>query len=246
MKLNTRGIVIRVSPYGESNRLITILTSDLGVIKAFVFGAAGIKNKNNTATSLLSYSNFSLTKTGDTYRVDEASAIEIFYGLRSDIVLSSLAQYFCELFSCFAPEEADANDYLRLILNSLALLCKNEKDIRLIKFVTELYIMKLCGYMPEVSSCAECGEDSGPMYFNSDEGLLMCENCAVNRSIRLSVSSIDAMRYVLSVPFESIYSFTVPNESLMELSKATEQFVLIRAERRFKTLDFFHSVQLSF
>ncbi len=242
MKLNTKGIVIRVSPYGESNRLVTLLTSDLGVIKAFVFGAAGIKNKNNTATSLLSYSNLSLTKTGDTYRIDEASAIEIFYGLRSDITFSSLAQYFCELFYCFAPADTEANDYLRLILNSLALMCKEKKDIRLIKSVTELYLMKLCGYMPEVSSCADCGESEGSMYLDCNEGLLMCENCAVDRAVRLSQSSVDAMRYILSVPFENIYSFSVSSESLTELSKAVERFTLSRAERSFKTLDFFHSL----
>lgn len=242
MKQNARGIVLKSNPYGESNRVITVLTAELGVIRAFVHGAASYKSKNNTSTSLLSYSNFTLTSKGDSYTVDEASAIEIFYDLRSDIERSSLAQYFCEIFAFFAPAEAEAEEYLRLILNSLALLVRGDKNIKLIKAVTELYLMKLSGYMPYISECAECGNDTENMYFDIDNGVLLCENCIYEQVVPINRSVLSAMRYVLDAGFQKIYSFSISENCLSMLCEITEKFLINTAERGFKTLDFYKTI----
>ena len=47
MKTTTKGIVIREQTVGESDRLVTLLTADFGIVKAFVRRANNIKNKNN-------------------------------------------------------------------------------------------------------------------------------------------------------------------------------------------------------
>lgn len=243
MKLKANGIVIKENSFGESNRVITILTAEYGVIRAFVHGASSLKNRNITATSLLSYSSFSLTQTNDTYRVDEASSNEIFFSLRSDIEKVSLAQYFCELFAFFAPAEADATEYLRLILNSLSFLAKGSKDIRLIKAVTELYLLKLCGYMPDITSCAECGVTDGKFSFNLREGVILCNDCSGNSGISLSGGALTAMRYILFAPFEKIYSFSVSQATLNEIAFVIEKFLLLEADRDFKTLSFYNSIK---
>ena len=242
MKLNARGIVLKSNPYGESNRVITVLTAELGVIRAFVHGAASLKSKNNTSTSLMSYSNFSLSSKGDTYTVDEASAIEIFFDIRGDIERSSLAQYFCEIFAFFSPAESEAEEYLRLILNSLALLSKGEKDPLLIKSVCELYLMKLSGYMPELSACAECGNYESNLYFDINNGILLCENCSHGLNLLLEKSVWSAMRYILSVPFERIFSFSLNEQNTKSLSSVTEKYLINTAERGFKTLDFYKTI----
>ena len=46
MKTTTKGIVIREQTVGESDRLVTLLTADFGIVKAFVRRANNIKNKN--------------------------------------------------------------------------------------------------------------------------------------------------------------------------------------------------------
>lgn len=243
MKLNARGIVLKVNPYGESNRVITILTEELGIIRAFVHGASSVKSKNNTSTSLLSYANFTLSSKKDAYTVDEASAIEIFYELRRDIERSSLAQYFCEIFAFFAPAEAEAKEYLRLILNALALLTKGEKELSLIKAVTELYLMKLSGYMPEISGCAECGTVEGEFFFDVENGVIICDNCHIGSGKKISQSVMSAMRFILFSEFNRIFSFTLGNDALNELNSFSEEFLLSTAERGFKTLDFFNTIK---
>ena len=82
MKTTTKGIVIREQTVGESDRLVTLLTADFGIVKAFVRRANNIKNKNVSSTSLFAYADFSLYKGKDAYVIDNASPIEVFFNLR--------------------------------------------------------------------------------------------------------------------------------------------------------------------
>ena len=113
----TKGLIIKEQKVGEADRLVTVLTEDLGLIRAFAPGALKIKSRNVSATSLLSYSELTIYQSRDTYKINEAKSIEIFFGLRNDIAALSLAGYFCELLMNLAPVFENAENYLRLTLN---------------------------------------------------------------------------------------------------------------------------------
>ncbi|MBR1779438.1 MAG: recombination protein O N-terminal domain-containing protein, partial [Clostridia bacterium] len=55
MQVNTSGLILADQVISDNDKLLTILTKDHGVIKAFAKGAKNIKNKNFSALSLLSY-----------------------------------------------------------------------------------------------------------------------------------------------------------------------------------------------
>ena len=92
LRITTDGLVIRETNIRDNDRMITIITRDLGVITAFVRGVKSIKSKRGSATSLLSFSNFSLESKGDTYTIIEATANKVFFGAGSDIVTLTVAQ----------------------------------------------------------------------------------------------------------------------------------------------------------
>ena len=63
MTYDTDALVIKAQNTGENDRLVTLLTRKYGVIRAFANGARSPKNKNASATSLLCYADFTITKT---------------------------------------------------------------------------------------------------------------------------------------------------------------------------------------
>ena len=63
MTVRTDGIIIREQTTGEQDRLVTVLTRDKGLIKAFVNGGRNPKNKNVSATDLLCYADYTIDKT---------------------------------------------------------------------------------------------------------------------------------------------------------------------------------------
>ncbi len=242
MILRTDGIVIREQLTGEQDRLITILTREKGIIKGFVNGGRNPKNKNVAATGLLCYSDFSIEKTKrDVFVIKEATAKEVFFALRENIVALSLAQYFAELTYELAPREEDSSEFLSLLLNAVFLVTKGKKDMRLIKAATELRMLSISGYMPSLVACASCGQyECETMYFGLNSGELFCEECSLKSSLqKLSLTTVSAMRHICFSEPQKIFSFSIPEEDLSDLSFVAEIYLRNITSRKYKTLDFY-------
>ena len=191
MNIETSGLVIKEQNIGESDRLITVLTADHGLIRAFVKRGKSIKSNMLSSTQLLSYSDFIFYQGRNSYTVTSAMAKNIFFDLRNDIDAMSTAFYLAELFGEMAPEGADSEPLLKLLLNSLYLLSEHKRDFRLIKSVAELRGLADTGYLPNLVACQECGTYETPlMYFNAKDGTLYCQehgNTRLGMPLRLSL-----------------------------------------------------------
>lgn len=246
MKIQTPGLIIKETNIGENDKLLVILTREHGIIRAFADGVRRMKSKNAAATSLLCYANFTLYQNKDTYKLSDSVPIELFFDLRYHLEELALAQYFCEMALRLTPEEFEPTEILRLVLNSLHFLTKQSKPLDLIKAVTELKLISLAGFMPDLTACADCGAEEGAFRFSYTDGGILCGNCNtdINKTVTLTPTLLAAMRHIIYAPFEKIYSFEIPQNDLEQLSKITEAYVSAQSEHHFKTLDFYQSVKL--
>lgn len=246
-RFTTEALVIKEMNVGESDRLVTLFTRDYGIIKAFAAGAKNIKSKKGAATSLLTYSSFTILDKKGTYRIYEAAPIAQFFTLGSDIEVLTLSQYFCELAYEFAEEGKPSPELLRLILNSLHFLNRDKRYPPLIKAITELRCAVISGYSPDLVACQNCGEfESDIMYFNTDDGFLCCKECMGDTSgIPISRTELSAMRHIVYSEFSKLYSFEIPNENADRLSKITEKYITVHTDYRFSALDFYNECSLS-
>lgn len=241
MRMNTDALVLRVTDTGESDRLVTLLTSEYGVLRAFANRAKKINSKMHGATQSLCYGDFSIYKNRDSYIVDDAVAKEVFFGLREDIEKLALSQYFCALAAELVPEMEPARDYLRVILNSMHLLEKQRRSGDFLKAVTELKFMVFSGFMPDLTCCSRCGnEPSGEIHFNISDGSIYCRGCGTGEKINHTV--LAAMRHVCANPIEKIYSFSLPEQDEKRFAEVCEKFLLSQTGKRFKTLEFYKSL----
>ena len=242
MTLRTDGIVIREQSTGEQDRLITILTQKHGIVKGFVNGARNPKNKNVAATDLLCYSDFYIEKNKrDVYVIKEATSKHIFFALRENITLLSLAQYFAQLSFELAPREEEASEFLSLLLNRLYLLSQNKKSIGLIKAATELRMLSLSGYMPNLVACSGCGcYENERMFFSCNTGMLFCPDClGMEKTTEITMSVLSAMRHICFCEKEKVFSFNLSDESVALLCDVTENYVKKITNGKYKTLDFY-------
>lgn len=246
MRQNTKALILKEQNIGELDKLVTMLTADFGIIRAFVRGAKSLRSKKQSATGLMCYSEISFDKSKDSYIIYEAQTIETFFGLRDDIVKLALAQYFLELAAEFSPEGEDATEYLRVVLNSLYMLANNKRPPEQLKAITELRLVSLAGYMPNLIACERCGEFETPtMYFDLERGLLYCENCAdENALMPLELGIVSAMRHIIFSDLNMLYNFQLPNEVTEDLAYVTEKYLLLKTGKTFKTLNFYYSVKV--
>lgn len=244
MHVEADGLVLKEQPIGETDRLITILTGRYGLVRAFVRNAKTVKSRLLAGTQLLSYSDFVLYKGKNSYSVDSAQVKEVFFPLRSDIENLSTAFYLAELFSELAPENAESEALLKLLLNSLYLLSEKKADRRIVKSVAELRALSDSGYAPDLVACCECGSfETEKMYFNPESAALFCSNCGgPEKGREISISTVTAMRYIIYSEPKRIFSFSLKEGALRELSSVTEEFALLQTGKRYKTLEFLKSL----
>lgn len=242
MSITTDALVLKVNDIGESDRVVTLLTADYGVIRAFANRAKKINSKIQAATQTLCYGQFSIYTGKDSYIIDSAEAKEVFFGLRQDIELLALGHYFCSLAMEFIPEGEPAPETLRVILNSLSFLQNGKRSKNFIKAVTELKLITLAGFSPDLSACALCSENpAGEVSFDTVSGRFYCHRH--NRSGEVITPGVlTAMRHVVANPINRIYSFALsPNDEIL-FAKVSELFLLNQTHKSYKALDFYKTV----
>ena len=246
-KFTVDALVITEQQIGESDKLITLLTRHNGVIKAYASGARTIKSKKGAATSLLAYSSFTLSIKCNTYKVIEASPIDIFLNAGDDIEALSLAQYFCELCIYHAPNSENCESVLRLTLNCLHFLSNKKRNIFLLKAIFELRLMALTGYLPNLIACNDCAKfEDDIMYFDTNEGCLYCKKCRVynNDFAVINLTLLTSLRHIIYSDISTLFLFSIPDEAAIALSSITERYLVNKTEHKLKTLSFFNSLFL--
>ena len=257
MLCNVKGIVLRSAEYGENDKLLTLLTHEKGKIVVCVKGGRSIKSKHMPSCELFAYSEFGLYEKGGKYWVRESFLCESFFRVRRALEPMYLGQYLCEVACEFALFDMPDDTLLRLVLNSLFLLCSDNKDRRIVKSAFELKTASIEGFLPDVSGCSYCGDMTDIVYFEAIEGVIVCSECKekLNRNeevyermaaspvLVLDRSLIDAMNFIVNAPIEKTFSFTMPDRELDMLSTVCETFLLHQVEHGFRTLDFYKSLQ---
>lgn len=241
MFTTTKALVLREVKYKEADRILTLFTADNGKITAKARGALRKSSRTGAATQQLTYADMTLFFNKGKWTVNEASVIEAFEGLKSDIAHLALGSYFAECVEALAVEDQSDPALLSLTLNSLYALSRNLHDERKIKAAFELRLMSLSGYMPAVERCAVCGrEDVVAPVLDLFNGRVACAGCARRgSSLSLDDASLKAMRYILSAPAKQLFSFPLEGDSLVTLAFVAENYLLTQTERSFGTLDYY-------
>lgn len=247
MLISTDGVVLRSFPL-EEDRILTLLTRQLGVITAYANHASRPKNALASTTELLSDSDFVLFRNKERYTVNSADSRHIPFSLRSDFERLCLASYFCELFSELAPTLEPADDYLDLLRRGLYYLEQQSRPLSQIKSVVELRLLTLAGYMPDLVACRECGcFESESMYFSWD-GYLLCNECFGQRGnygyYSLTQGVLAAMRHISYAASTKVFSFRLSPEGFSQLANIVEAYLLHHLEKTLPTLEFYRSISV--
>lgn len=245
MYLNTKGLVVRVTPYNDTDAILSILTPNYGKLSV---KARGLRRKNSPLIApcqLLAYSEFTLFEYRNMYTINEAHSLELFSSLHKDLQKLSLGSYFAQAAETMSQEDMPNPELLSLVLNCLYGLAKMDLPETMVKAVFELRSACLAGYEPDLYGCYRCGCDN-PDRFDISQGRLECVPCRDPEStgLRMPVTPgvLDAMRYICACDSRKLFSFSASAETLEALSYVTESYLSTQLERGFSALDFYKSL----
>ncbi|MCL2495240.1 MAG: DNA repair protein RecO [Oscillospiraceae bacterium] len=232
--MQTAALVLRADEIKEDDRLITALTEQLGVVRAFANGAKKPKSPLHGACQPFAHGELELTRRRDTYVVTHARAAGVFHaGLASELSRLALAGYFGALCAALAPQEEPAPEHLRLMMNALHFLNAGLRPQWLLKAVVELRLICLAGYKPDLTG-------DGP-YLDCVHGVIVPDAGA--RRVLLEPPVREAMRFICEAPLERAFRFTLPEEGLRALSFASQTYLQHQVGRIFDELAYWEGLK---
>ena len=241
----TTGLVLKETRYKESDRILTILTPELGVISASAQSSLRLKSKLFSACGLFCYSEFTLVPGGNMYTAREAEVKNVFHGISASIEGMSLAMYMAEMAMTLSPTGQEAQRELRLLLNCFYMVGESKTDLRVVKAVFELRTMSECGFMPQIVCCRDCGVyDGAAFYLDVQEGHLLCADCAAKqgKTCNLDQGALYALRHICLVDDKKIFAFKISVGSLEKLAAVAERYALVHLDKPLKSYDFLKSL----
>ena len=140
-----KALVIADTDYKEYDKLFTLFTKELGKIRAYAFGIRREHSKKIGLLRLFSFLDIELRGESDKYSINDVNVIESFDALSSDYEKMCYASYFVEIVDYMSFENIESTDILNLLYFTFKALVDDKIEVKLIKSVFELKMLKYQG-----------------------------------------------------------------------------------------------------
>lgn len=232
-------MVLSSKPVGEFDLRVTLLTKEKGKISAFARGARRPKSSMMAGSRPFSYGKYTIFM-GKNSNVISAIEIENYFeNISKDISATYYGFYFLELADYYSKENIEAKEMLQLLYQSLRALMNQKIPNRLVRCIYELKILVSNGEYPEVFSCINCGKEKELSSISITKGGTLCPECEgkFHDIIKIDVSTVYTMQYVISSDIKKLYTFLVSENVLCEFEKILRQYYSMYIDKSFKSLE---------
>jgi len=148
-KAEIEAIVLRLTDYGESDRIVSLFTLERGKLRGIARGAKRSRKRFAGALDPFAHLKLQLGTGSGLTNLLSADILNIFSGIRADLAKIGSAAYACELVERLTPEEEPSPRLFRLLycyLERLDAAPISPSDRRF--FAVNL--LKILGYQPEL------------------------------------------------------------------------------------------------
>ena len=201
----TEAVVLRSFRLGEADRVLHLYTLDRGRVGAVAKGVRKTKSRFGARLEPLSHVELMLHQGGgELQTVTGAQLLGSHHAAREDSYRLNAGLVGAEAMLRLFPEQEANERAFRALTRFLDLLDELEPgtggattDPLVLSF--QLKLLWLSGYLPHVTSCAECGADTGLAGYSPRAGGAVCQNCATG-ALPLSYEGLLGIEGLLQRP----------------------------------------------
>jgi DNA repair protein RecO (recombination protein O) len=232
------GVVLRTYKLGEADRIVVLLTSGHGKVRAVAKGVRRTKSRFGGRLEPLSHVHLLMYEGRELDIVTQAEVVEPWRPLHEDLARLAGGMAMAEAAEQVAQERAESGPLYRMLVGALRTLVDRPGPLVVAGFYWKL--LCLDGATPVLSECASCG--SGPpstplVAFDIAEGGALCRDC--RRGLPLSAPALELLRMVvgrqlaraLEIPASPVTA------EVAHLATASLEYHLERRLRSLRTLE---------
>ena len=216
MLLEVEGFVLNETPYGETSKIINVLTKEKGLIGIMAKGAKSMKSLLRASTQVFTYGIFSIYyKDNKLSTLSGVDIINPLTNIRTDLTKISYLTYLCELTSQIIKQSND--NVFDMFINTV-LKMEDNLDPVILTNILELKYLPLLGVGLNLDSCIKCGNKTNIVTIDASYGGLICKDCFQNEII-VDKKVIQLLRMYYYVDIKSITSINVKEAYKQTINK---------------------------
>ena len=244
----TSAIVLRNRPYGESDKIVSLLTDRFGKVTGIAKGA--LRSRKRFVNSLEPFSLITLRFQDPPHSnlvfIVAADLVNSYRYLQTSLDRISYASYLVEVSDGLVAEREENLAVFDHLKAGLAHLQENQPSLRFLTWF-ELTLLRLVGYQPTLDGCKKCRQghlSSGLLqwHFSPVDGGLLCESCARVRKeiVPLSAAAVEVM-LALQSEANLPAQFFLPASVVREIRSAVLGFIQYHIDREIRSASFLSS-----
>lgn len=235
-QVKVNGIIIAENNMGDFDKMLTILTPNLGKIGCSAKGSRRPKSLLLSGTQFLCFGEYMLFKGSETYTMNSCETIEMFYNIRTDLDKLTYASYITKIINDVTTENQNSFNTLKLFLNTLYMISETDKDLDFITSVFKIRMLKILGFTPNVFECTSCHSKENLKYFSIKDNGVKCMACGKQDTscLQLSDATRNAIIYILKADPKKIFSFELSESCQKELELISSIYLNEKLEKEYK------------
>jgi DNA repair protein RecO (recombination protein O) len=243
----TPAIVLRTRDYMESDRIVTLLTEQMGKLGGIAKGAKASRRRFEHRLEPFSHVMLYFRRRPHGQLVfitrAEAAGLQPFH-LEDDLARLALGTYMLELSEALTSEDAEASGAYHLLAEALAALGAGAANIAL-RQAYELKLFRWAGFGMQFDRCRVCAEsqaEAAAVYFIIGRGGIVCARCRESvpeGGIRLAATSAAALVELGQLPLAAASMATA---SGADGALAIARFIASVVDRKLRSVEFMDSV----
>lgn len=223
-EIKTDAIVLRHADFGESNRMLTLLSPTLGKLSVSARGCRKRGARLTNATEVFCAGEYILMKRQDRYALCGCTIKDAFYDLRCDYDRLVEGAHWLRLTEAVATPEQEQRMLFALLLRGLTYLNYSTQDMRRIALTFYMHFSRVCGFAPELYRCVNCGKPIEPPMRMDLTGGVCCAHCA-RSSLELGARTLDVLRGFSTLKFAALEGVTVDEAELRRAYALMTQYI---------------------
>jgi DNA repair protein RecO (recombination protein O) len=243
----TDAIVLSRFELGEADRVLTLITPEMGKLKAIAKGVRRPTSRLGGSLEPFAELHLNLAR-GRTFDVVTGVAVgRAFLRLRDSLESAATAWYLAELADRSLEERHQAEPVYLLLRRSYELLEGGMAPGRVARWY-EMRLADELGMRPEVDRCVECDRvlEAGESYrWVPPLGGVLCERCpGPPASVAgLSLEALKLLKAYQRLDVEALATLRLPPEVEGEVETAMRAFIAYSLEREARSLGFLDEVR---
>ena len=210
------GIILSISDYQESSRILQVLTKEHGLIGIIAKGCKSVKSPLRAACNSYTYGYFYIYyKENKLSLLSNVDIINSYSNIRLDIELISYMAYLCDLTYQVVKQNDDSNIF-DILINALDKI-NNKLNPLIITNIVELKYLDYLGISLNLDSCVKCGNKEDIVTIDGDDGGFICKNCYTNQVI-VDKKTIKLIRMYYLVDIKTISTIKISDVVSREIN----------------------------